>query len=384
MIREEVLLAQAVGSSRQALSARVTINDVADALGIAKGTVSRALNNYPDISETTRNRVQRKAADMGYRPLAQAQAIRTGRSRAIGLVLHTDIPGAQRPFLSDFLAGVSKTASDASWTLTVAMSAGGDEMLSTMKRLVDERKADGFIVPRTFAEDARAVLLRSLNVPFVLYGRLQDIQDSAWFDILGEDAMFDAVARLAAHGHQRIGFVNGGREYNFSALREAGFRDGMANAGLVVDEALLLHDAMTTTAGAAAMKTLMHNAEPPTAVVYAVDMAALGAYSTAKELGLEIGRDLSLISYDGIPECAWVQPQLTSFRVDSTMAGGRLADLLIRQVRGEPSSELRETAKATLSPGGSDGPPRQTSSELAQHIRAGLTQNACEPMGGKA
>ncbi len=359
------------GTHAPRLPSRVTISDVADALGVAKGTVSRALNNYPDISESTRKRVQRKAEAMGYRPLAQAQAIRTGRSRAIGLVLHNDIVGAQRPFLSDFLAGVSKTASEASWTLTVAMSAGGEEMLATMKRLVDERKADGFIVPRTFAEDERAELLRRLNVPFVLYGRLKEIGDSAWFDILGEDAMHDAVVRLAHHGHKRIGFVNGGLEYNFSGLREAGFRRGMADAGLAVDDDLVVHGAMTTEAGAAATTRLMKNGMSPTAIVFAVDVAALGAYSAAFELGLTIGEDLSVISYDGIPECAWVQPKLTSFRVDSKMAGSRLADLLIRQVRGEPSSTLRETAKATLWPGGSDGPPRRTPSEIAHLITVG-------------
>jgi LacI family transcriptional regulator len=362
----------------------VTISDVANALGVAKGTVSRALNNYPDISEATRLRIRRQAEAMGYRPLAQAQAIRTGRSRAIGLVLQTDIQGAQRPFLSDFLAGVSQAASDASWTLTLATSNGGEEMLATMKRLVDERKADGFIVPRTLAEDPRAELLRRMNVPFVLYGRLSEIGDSAWFDILGEDAMHEAVTRLVGHGHSRIGFVNGGSEYNFSRLREAGFRRGMADAHLAVDERLMLSGAMTTDAGRLAVLDLMRCPAPPTAIVFAVDIAALGAYSAARDLDLQIGKDLSVISYDGIPECAWVQPRLTSFSVDSTMAGRRLSELLIRHVRGEDPTTLRETARATLSPGGSDGPPARSSDELARHIQVRETQTSCQPMGGKA
>ncbi|MEM6386049.1 MAG: substrate-binding domain-containing protein [Pseudomonadota bacterium] len=364
-------MATVAKAARANTSRRVTISDVANALGIAKGTVSRALNNYPDISDATRQKVRRKAEFMGYRPLAQAQAIRTGRSRAIGLVLQTDIPGAQRPFLSDFLAGVSKAASDASWTLTVAMSAGGQEMLTTMDRLVDERKADGFIVPRTFSHDARAELLRRRNVPFVLYGRLQEIGDSAWFDILGEEAMREAVERLAAHGHTRIGFVNGGKEYNFSHLREEGYLRGMTEAGLDVDQSLIISGAMTTEAGAEATLTLLRRAEPPTALVFAVDMAALGAYATAERLGLTVGKDVSVISYDGIPECAWVQPPLTSFRVDNKMAGSRLTELLIRSIRGEEPSTLRKSAKATLWPGGSDGPPESTSDEIARRVAAG-------------
>lgn len=371
-------------SSEKVLSGRVTINDVAEALGVAKGTVSRALNNYPDISEATRQRVRRTADALGYRPLAQAQAIRTGRSRAIGLVLQTDVPGAQRPFLSDFLAGVSKAASDASWTLTVAVSGGGTEMLTTMERLFDERKADGFIVPRTFAHDARADLLRRRGVPFVLYGRLHDIRDSAWFDVLGEEAMREAVARLADLGHERIAFVNGGMEYNFSHLREDGYRAGMGASGLLIDETLVLDGAMTTETGARATRYLLSLDAPPTAIVFAVDMAALGAFPAAQDLKLEIGRDLSVISYDGIPECAWTRPPLTSFRVDNRMAGAKLAELLIRAVRGEQPETLRETAHATLWPGGSDRAPGRTSADLARYVRSGQRTTSCEPMGGKA
>lgn len=350
---------------------RVTISDVAETLGLTKGTVSRALNNYPDISDATRHRVSRVAEKMGYRPLAQAQAIKTGRTRALGLVLQTDIPGAQRPFLSDFLAGVSETASDASWTLTVATSGGGDDMLATISRLVQERKADGFILPRTLSEDPRVELLRQLKVPYVTYGRLRNLRDGAFFDILGEEAMRDAVLRLASHGHMRIGFVNGGAEYNFAHLRETGFRAGMAEAALEVDENLMLGGAMTREVGAEAAAQLLTLGNPPTAIVFAVDMAALGAYDAAEQFGLAIGRELSVISYDGIPECALVRPQLTSFRVDTRMAGGRLADLLIRQIRGEEPSTLRETALAELWPGGSDGPPAMTSEEIARRVAAG-------------
>ncbi len=363
---------------------RVTITDVADALGLSKGTVSRALNNYPDISDATRQRVRRKAETMGYRPLAQAQAIRTGRTRTIGLVLQTDIAGAQRPFLSEFLAGATTAASSESWTLTVATAGGEQEMLKTLERLVSEHKADGFILPRTYEVDARAAFLLEQNVPFVLFGRVRDDTGCAWFDILGEEAMKEAVARLVQHGHSRIAFVNGGAEYNFSHLREAGFRAGMAQAGLEVDEMLVACRAMTREAGASATAELLSQARPPTAIVFAVDMGALGAYDAAEATGLEIGVDLSVISYDGIPECDWVRPRLSTFRVDSRMAGERLARLLIRRIRGEAPEALRETGLAMLSPGGSDGRPEKTSEELALHLESlGEPVKSLVSLGGK-
>lgn len=360
---------------------RVTINDVADALGLSKSTVSRALNAYPDISESTRLRITRQAARMGYRPLAQAQAIRTGRCRAIGLVIQTDVQDAQRPFLADFLEGVTRAASSEGWTLTVATSAGGAEMLQTLERLIDERKADGFILPRTLADDPRMKLLRGAGIPFVLYGRVADPKDCAWFDILGEEAMRAAAARLADRGHQRIAFVNAGHVYNFALLRESGFRQGMAGAGLAVDDALLVSDVMDTGAGCAATLGLMTHVAPPTAIVFAVDIAALGAYVAADRLGLAIGRDFSVISYDGIPAGRWARPPLTSFCVDNRHAGGRLAHLLIRRIRGEPPESLRETTTATLFEGGSDGPRILSSADIADRVRSARSQNKFMPNG---
>ncbi|MEL7416496.1 MAG: LacI family DNA-binding transcriptional regulator, partial [Pseudomonadota bacterium] len=132
--------------------ARVTISDVADALGVTKSTVSRALNGYPDISERMRRRVKTAVAELGYRPLAQAQAIRTGRARALGLVLQIDEHDGHRPFLTDFLAGVSEAASAAMWSLTVSTARSTEDTQDTLGRLVEERKADGFILPRTYID----------------------------------------------------------------------------------------------------------------------------------------------------------------------------------------------------------------------------------------
>ncbi len=122
---------------------RVTISQLADALGLTKGTVSRALNGYPDISDGTRQRVERQAERMGYRPLGQAQGIRTGRTRSLGLVLQMNVHDAQRPFLADFIAGISQTAAEENWSLSVATAGSKPEMLDAMERLIDERKADG-------------------------------------------------------------------------------------------------------------------------------------------------------------------------------------------------------------------------------------------------
>ena len=360
---------------------RVTISDVSDALGLTKGTVSRALNGYPDISDSTRNRVRRVSEKMGYQPLSHAQAIKTGRTRSLGLVLQFGDHDSHRPFLADFLSGISHGASQENWTVTVATADSDGDTLRTVQQLLDERKADGFILPRTMTDDPRVRLLRDASAPFVLYGRTHDTTDCAWFDILGEDAMRDAVLRLAKQGHERIAFVNGGSDYYYSVLRLQGMLQGLKQAGIAPDPDLIATDAVRPEDGAAATRKMLRLANPPTAFVFAVDMAALGLYQVAAEYGLAVGRDLSVIAYDGVPEGAFATPALTTFSVDSRQAGERLAALLIRRVRGEAVQNLRETANATLVERGSDGPPTMTSNHLARVVSA-HSKKSEHPKGG--
>jgi len=341
----------------QASRIRVTISDVSDALGVTKSTVSRALNGYSDISESTRLRVRRMADKMGYRPLSHAQAIRTGRMKSMGLVIQMGDHDAQRPFLAEFLSGLSQGASKEGWTLTIAASDSPENTIETFRSMVADRKADGFILPRTMRDDPRVHLLRSANIPFVMFGRSDDPTGCAWFDVLGEDAMQDAVRHLVALGHQRIGFINGGMRYIYAPLRRDGFLTAMAEAGLQAKPEYMRENAVTIQGGEACAREILAGDTPPTAIVCAIDMAALGVYRAAADLGLRIGHDLSVIAYDGIPDGAHVTPALSTYSVDYTVAGRRLSALLIRRILGEPVEKLRETAQAQFLNRGSTGPP---------------------------
>lgn len=335
---------------------RVTISDMANALGLTKSTVSRAMNDYPDISQTTQRRVKRMAKKMGYFPLSHAQAIKTGRTRSLGLVLQFSDHDAQRPFLAEFLAGLSAGVSLEGWTLTVAASDNDANMVDTFQALLRDGKADGFVLPRAMNDDPRVNLLRNAGVPFVIYGRQENADGCAWFDVLGEDAMHMAVQHLASLGHRRIGFINGLCKYAYAGLRATGFRHGMRDAGLQIDDGLMAENAATLQDGEAAAARLLDHSNPPTAIVCAVDFAALGAYRAAAARGLRIGQDLSVLGYDGIPEGAHAQPPLTTFKVDNHAAGTRLAALLIRRIRGEAVETLRETSAAVFLKRGSTGP----------------------------
>ena len=202
--------------------ARVTISDDAEALNLTKSTVSRAMNDYADISESTRQRVKTMAQRMNYQPLSHAQAIKTGRTRSVGFVLQLADHDAHRPFLAEFLAGLSAGASTEGYTLTVASADTEASVLESFAALSQDRKADGFILPRAMVDDERVHFLRNMDIPFVLYGRQENAEGCAWFDIRCENAMRKAVTHLANLGHRRIAFINGGTIYAYADLRLAG------------------------------------------------------------------------------------------------------------------------------------------------------------------
>ena len=162
--------------------------------------------------------------------------------------------------------------------------------------------------------------------------------------------------------------------YNFGHLRREGFLTGLEQAGLHHDPNLTCDQAMSVREGASATRRLLAMDAPPTAIVFATDVAAMGAYGVAADLGLTIGQDLSIIGYDGLPEGQLAVPRLTTFGVDSRGAGERLASLLIRRMRGGEPEELRELQDARLLEGRSDGPPKRSSTALAQHLRQGPMQ----------
>ncbi len=336
---------------------RVTINDVADHLGMSKSTVSRALNGYNDIAELTRLRVAKAAAQLGYKPLAQAQAIRTGLIQSLGMVLNVGGHGSHRPFLANFIDGISRRASEENWTLTVATAENSEAVLETIERLSGERKVDGFILPRTREHDPRVDYLRSHDIPFIMFGRTGDDKDCGWFDIRGELAMEQAVERLYGLGHRRIGFINGLDYYMYARLRLQGYLAGLEKVGLPVDRALMRSNAVTKEDGLREGVALLSQPIRPTAIICAVDLAALGLYQAAKAANLDIGRDLSVMAYDGISEGEFASPPLTSFSVDNREAGRRLADLLIKRIRGAAPETLRQLGEAKLIERASDGPP---------------------------
>ncbi|WP_417685702.1 LacI family DNA-binding transcriptional regulator [Roseibium sp.] len=347
----------------------VTIDDVARHVGVAKGTVSRVLNNYTDISPATRERVLKAVKELGYHPSSTARSLKKGRQDTLGIVLPVGRGRGADPFLAEFVDGIARALDELGRDLLITTAHSARHMLETHERLIARRKVDGFILTRTEVDDPRIEFLQTRRFPFVAHGRTADPSGYAWFDIDNEQTFVDGVSHLSSLGHRRIGFIGGPRELNFACQRLLGYRRGIAEAGLTQDPALEVEFALSEEGGMEGARQLLGLHQPPTALFCATDAMAIGAMRLCRDFGLRIGQDVTIIGYDGLPVGAYVDPPLTSFSQSALAAGGKIARMLIEVIEGTPPAERQELAQAELIRRASDGPPAKTTEELAKMLR---------------
>ena len=332
------------------------IRALAQELDLSITTVSRALDGYSDVSARTRERVTKAAAARGYRPNANARRLKTGRSDSIGFLLPMGAGGFSDPFLAELLASIGARLAETDQDLLVCAIPEGEGEIAAIRRLIDGRKVDGVILPRTRWHDARVDFLIDAGVPFVTHGRTSRADDHPWLDIDGEAAFRNATARLIGLGHRRIGLINGPAIFSYARYRRAGFEAAIRFAGLPVDPDLMVDAGQGPEMGAAELGWLIDRDQPPTALLCATDRIAIGALSALAARGLIPGHDVSVIGYDDLPFAAHTTPPLTTLRQPIAAEGRALVDMLHRRIAGAPVEDLQTLWLATLIPRQTDGP----------------------------
>lgn len=345
---------------------KVTITQLADHLGLAKGTVSRALRGYPGIASATVERVKHAAKELGYQPSVIAQGVKSGRAGSVGMILMPESRVKTRPFLMQFINGISQQMHQHGYSLMVATAENDDELLDMHRALYLQRKVDGFIVPRTLHQDPRVPALKSMRAPFVLYGQTGDDAGNDWVDI-DQRAAFDAgTQRQFDFGHRSLAYLGGQPAFYYNGLRERGFFDACARNGV---QGHTVDGATDVETGRQIALDLLTGDSPPTAFVCALDLAALGVIQAIKSLGLTPGRDVSVIGYEGIPEGEFIEPALTSFYVDQFAAGQDCGRALMRQLTQKDQPHSGSVVMPRLLERASDGPATLSSGQLAESIK---------------
>jgi LacI family transcriptional regulator len=336
---------------------KIGLKALSQHLGLTEGTVSRAINDYPDISVRTRERVKSAAAELGYRPNTNARRLATGKAECIGYVMPWQSGHISEPFLGELLDGLSQTASERHWDLNLAVSRSAKDELAIINRLAQSGRVSGVVISRIMGQDPRIEKLQEIGIPFVTHGRSLNSDGHAWFDIDNFSAFQEAVCHLVDLGHKSIAHIHGPLDYNFSVSRRAGYRRGLLDNNLDLNPAWEAKSDMTVNGGYRAMRYLLSLQDLPTAVVCVSDMVAIGAMKAIREIGWQPGREISIIGYDGVPLSEHTYPALTTMAQPLQSAGARIGEILLAVIDGDKPSDHQELWRATLERRETDRPP---------------------------
>jgi DNA-binding LacI/PurR family transcriptional regulator len=335
-----------------------TIVDIAAAAGVSVTTVSRIINDKPDVAEDTRERVMRLMEETGFVPQSAWRQIRSGRSGLIALHVPADFnPPSYRVIMAAAL-GVE----DAGYSINIITRSLSDSELLALFR---SRKIDGIILLEVLVDDRRAALLREHGYPFVMVGRRADNTEMSLVEIDIDHGIGVAVDHLLELGHRRIGFltinpVAQDKVYGFVTWSLQAYERVCARRGLPV---LSRTDAPAIDAMTIAAQGLLTEHPEITAVIAPQEQSAIGIVRAAKALGRRIPEDLSVIAMLSRSMAELATPALTTLDFPADEMGRTAARTLVDQLgRRKTAAEQVYLKPALIARGSTAAPSLQTPS----------------------
>jgi DNA-binding LacI/PurR family transcriptional regulator len=310
-----------------------TIADVATMAKVGVGTVSRVLNDSPNVKPETRARVLDAIAQLGYRPSWTARSLSSGKTRQIGVLASF----FTEPAAGERLRGVVSTLTPSIFDVVLFAVETRAHVADRLHDLMRVRNIDGLIILSIPLDDIETALLLDSDMPAVTVDAANPRLRSITVDDIGGGRM--ATEHLLGLGHRRVAFLGDPSTSPFrftsSNDRERGYRAAMEAAGLHVAPELVQHGQHGRAIAKALTVELLSLAEPPTAIFAASDTQALGVMEACTEFGLRIPQDLSLVGYDDIEVAAYVG--LTTVSQPLVESGRRGAEVMMEMLKGEPA-----------------------------------------------
>lgn len=332
---------------------RVTIRDVAQCAGVSNNTVSRVLNDRPDVSPVTRARVRQVMEELGYRPNSLARSLLRHESRTVGLVV-TD---CTNPNTARQIRAVQQTMAADGYAVMVFDTQEDAERQNAALRVLEEKVVDGIIItPATIHDDALVHLAQRL--PITLLNR--EVEGLTTCDVVLNDNLEGArvaVAHLIANGHTRIGYVTAARDVSTVRDRLRGYQVALADAAIPLDHRLVERGAITIEAAATATLRLLERRPPPTAIFAYNDFMAVGVLSALRNAGCRVPDDVALVGYDDIVYAPYLQVPLTTVAQQTQEMGVTAARLLLERLAGSEHPPQRVVLTPHLVTRASSGGP---------------------------
>ncbi len=337
------------------MAARPRLSEVAARAGVSEKTVSNVINNYPHVTDRTREKVERALNELNYRVNLSARSLARGRTGFIALA----VPGLDNPYFVELARYVIQAAAAQKWTVLIEQTGGDHDPESEVVGGITPYLVDGIVLhPESLTSADLAG--RSDSTPIVLVGEksLDHVADHVAADNVG--AALELTDHLLQSGRRRIATIGLERETDFmtSALRCEGYRTALDLAGVMVSPELAISvERYRRADGAVAMAALMARTEPPDAVVCFNDVLAIGALSYLNQRGVRVPGQVAVAGFDNIDESPYSSPPLTSIAWDTKRIAEEAIRLLAERQGAPDDMPRREISVGyTLVVRGSSGP----------------------------
>jgi len=305
----------------------VSIKDIAKAAGVSHSTVSRALSDSPLIKAETKARIQRLAREMGYSPDARARSLVMGQTRTVGVVVTT----IADPFAAEIVQAIEHTAHDHAYTVILCSSNAEPEREIAAVKMLRSKRVDGVIVTSSRVGALYQEHLERLGVPIVLINNHSEDSGRYTYSVSVDNRHGGhlATTHLIQLGHRRIAYISRPSDYRSNLERFTGYRQALDAAGILFDLDLVVPGTGRADGGERALLALMGSDEPPTAVFCYNDMTAIGLLRAAREAGLDVPQDLSVVGFDDILLASYVCPALTTVAQPKAEMGRRALQMAL-------------------------------------------------------
>lgn len=316
-----------------------TLRTIAEMTGLAITTISRALNNAPELSEETRVRVQKIAAEVGYVPDRTALRLKTGRTHVVSLILdpHDEILG----FGQSMVSGLTEALRGTPYHLVITPMFTGGAPIDPIRYILRNKAADGVIFSRTQPDDDRVKLLMEENFPFVSHGRTAFPSPHPYVDYDNYAFAHHAVMRLKAKGCRKVTIILPPDRFSFGHHLRDGFMAAIKETGLAYE--MLARASLDNTADEIRLATMRRIVEPdaPDGFICTGDAAGLSIMAGITDAGFEIGKDVQMVVKQTSGIFSQVRPKVDAIFEDTALAGKQMGELLLRRINGEPAEELQ-------------------------------------------
>jgi DNA-binding LacI/PurR family transcriptional regulator len=325
---------------------RHNIADIAAAAGVSIATVSRVLNQRPDVSSETRERVLRVIAERGYVSNRTTHHTKEPATKLIDLIISGPLDSE---YYLEVIRGIDENLNRTGRRLTLFTMHNEQRLVEDWLAQLAHRCPEGALLLALEEQLMYVDALHKLDIPFVIIDDSRELgPDVPSVGATNWRGGLMATEHLLSLGHRRIASISGIPLHLTSQARMAGYRSALEAAGITPEPELIRQGDFDHTSGYYQTHALLALAEPPTAIVAGCDTQATGIYRALAEHGLRVPDDMSVVGFDDIPSTEWMSPPLTTIRQPLREMGSIAVDLLLQQIEGEPLKSLRVELATSL------------------------------------